>query len=223
MFMAQERLSTLLNRRDNWIPDGTGLDEYIPEQIEDPIRKGPVAAWWQAQSELIQRQNDRERSALSPEFTLGYSNLSLVGWQSPDGVKQQYFGPSQRFGIYGVNVGVPLFNGAARTRVKAGQIALEVNRIETANAIRGLEGRHSELLEQFRKDTMMLGYYQRTGLHQSDILMTTAAKSLAAGEISYIEWAMLMNQAVQIRSSYLDALQSKRKTIAEIIYLTGKK
>jgi cobalt-zinc-cadmium resistance protein CzcA len=223
MLMAQERLSTLLNRRDNWIPDGTGLDEYIPEQIEDPIRKGPVAAWWQAQSELIQRQNDRERSALSPEFTLGYSNLSLVGWQSPDGVKQQYFGPSQRFGIYGVNVGVPLFNGAARTRVKAGQIALEVNRIETANAIRGLEGRHSELLEQFRKDTMMLGYYQRTGLHQSDILMTTAAKSLAAGEISYIEWAMLMNQAVQIRSSYLDALQSKRKTIAEIIYLTGKK
>jgi cobalt-zinc-cadmium resistance protein CzcA len=69
----------------------------------------------------------------------------------------------------------------------------------------------------------MVGYFEQTALRQSDIIITTAARSLTAGEISYIEWTMLMNQAVQIRSSYLDALQSKRKTIAEIIYLTGKK
>lgn len=223
LLMAQERLAALLNRRDKWLPDGSGLDDYMPNQVGDAIREGPVAAWWQAQSDLILRQTDRERSALSPEFTLGYSNASFVGWQSPDGVKQQYFGPSQRFGVYGLNVGIPIFNAAAKARVKAGQTALEVNRMETANAIRGLEGRHSELLEQFRKDTMMLGYYQRTGLRQSDIIITTAAKSLSSGEISYIEWTMLMSQAVQIRSGYLDALQSKRKTIAEIIYLTGKK
>jgi cobalt-zinc-cadmium resistance protein CzcA len=224
IIIAQERLAALLNRRERWLPDGTGLHDRIPGgELEDQIRRGPVAAWWQAQAFLIERQTDKERSALSPEFTLGYSNLSLVGWQSPDGVKQQYFGPAQRFGIYGLNVGIPLFNNAAKARIRAGETALEANRLEMSQAIRGLEGHYSELMEQYRKDTMMVGYFEQTALRQSDIIIITAARSLTAGEISYIEWTMLMNQAVQIRSSYLDALQSKRKTIAEIIYLTGKK
>ena len=222
MLILQERLAAMLNRRDRWLPDGTGLDPLPPAEASDDIRNGPLGDWWQSQTALIARQTDRERSSLSPEFTLGYSNLSLVGWQSPDGVKQQYFGPAQRFGIYGLSMGLPLFNGAARARIRAGELAGEVNRLEAEQSLRLTEGRRSELWARYRKEQQMISYHRQTGLAQAETIISTASRSLSAGEISYIEWTVLMNQAIQIRSSYLDALQSMRKTIIDIIHLTGK-
>ena len=222
MVILQERLAALLNRRDRWLPDGTGFDPIPPVTTSDDIRNGPLGAWWQAQTALIARQTDRERTARSPEFTLGYSNLSLVGWQSPDGVKQQYFGPSQRFGIYGLSMGLPLFNGAARARIRAGELAGDVNRLEAEESLRLTEGRHAELWARYRKEEQLIAYYRNTGLAQAETIISTASRSLSAGDISYIEWTVLMNQAIQIRSSYLDALLSLRKTIIDIIHLTGK-
>jgi heavy metal efflux system protein len=223
MTILQERLAAILNRRDKWLPDGTGLDIHVSGETIDAVRNGPLSEWWRAQSVLIARETDRERSGLLPEFTLGYSNLSLVGWQSPDGVKQQYFGPSQRFGIYGLSMGLPLFSGATRARIRAGEMAGDVNRLEAEQSLRITEGRLSELRAQYQKDTRLLSYYRQTGLSQAETLIQTASRSLAAGDISYIDWTVLMNQAVQIRSSYLDALQSMRKTLVDIIHLTGKK
>jgi heavy metal efflux system protein len=222
MTILQERLAAILNRRDKWLPDGTGMDIPVPGGTVDDVRNGLLGSWWQAQSVLIARETDRERSGLLPEFTLGYSNLSLVGWQSPDGVKQQYFGPSQRFGIYGLSMGLPLFNGATRARIRAGEMAGDVNRLEAEQSIRATEGRLSELRIQYQKDTRLIAYFQETGLSQAETIINTASRSLTAGDISYIEWTVLMNQAVQIRSSYLDALQSIRKTVTDIIHLTGK-
>ena len=102
-------------------------------------------------------------------------------------------------------------------------MAGDVNRLEAEQSLRITEGRLSELRAQYQKDTRLLSYYRQTGLSQAETLIQTASRSLAAGDISYIDWTVLMNQAVQIRSSYLDALQSMRKTLVDIIHLTGKK
>ncbi|MFN5913650.1 MAG: CusA/CzcA family heavy metal efflux RND transporter, partial [Chitinophagaceae bacterium] len=39
------------------------------------------------------------KSRLSPEFSLGYQNQSIIGWQSPDGESIKYFGAKNRFGV----------------------------------------------------------------------------------------------------------------------------
>ena len=33
-----------------------------------------------------------EKNKLAPDFNLGYSNLSIIGWQTPDGLTQKYYG-----------------------------------------------------------------------------------------------------------------------------------
>jgi cobalt-zinc-cadmium resistance protein CzcA len=220
--MLQERLATLLNRRDKWLPDGSGMDVVLPGLTAGSIQHNPVVEWWQTQAKVIARQNDQERSRLAPELTLGYSNLSLVGWQSPDGIKQQYFGPSQRFGVFGLTMGLPLFNGAAKARIRAGEVALEVHQLESAQSYRSLEGRLSELSARYQQNLVQVNYFRETGLSQAETIIHAAATALSAGDISYIDWTVLMNQAVQIRSSYLDALQSMRKTVIDSIHLTGK-
>ena len=220
--ILQERLATLMNSSDKWLPDGSGLDNLPLSLSETEVRNGPVAAWWEAQTKVIARQNDQERSMLSPEFTLGYSNVSFIGWQSPDGIKQQYFGPSQRFGVVGLTMGMPLFNSATKARIRAGEAALEVQRVEKANSIRTMEGRLSELKVQYHQNTVQLNHLRQAGLSQAENIIHHASTAFAAGDISYIEWTILMNQAIQIKSSYLDALKQLRMTVIDILHLTGK-
>jgi cobalt-zinc-cadmium resistance protein CzcA len=119
-------------------------------------------------------------------------------------------------------MGLPLFNGATKSRIKAAQISADVNRIEKENAYRHVSGQFKIWQEEYLKHTETVKFYTDTGLMQADLIIKNAGKSFQSGDLSYMEWTMLMNQAVQIRLSYLEALQALRKTQAELIYLTGK-
>jgi cobalt-zinc-cadmium resistance protein CzcA len=119
-------------------------------------------------------------------------------------------------------MGLPLFNSATKSRIKAAQISSEVNSIEKENAYRQVSGQFKIWQEEYLKNEQTVKYYTETGLLHADQIIRNAAKSFQAGDLSYMEWTMLMNQAVQIKLSYLDALQALRKTKAELIYLTGK-
>jgi len=196
----------------------TGL--YFNDTTE--MSAHPMVQYWDGQNQLILAQAEVDRSRMSPEFSLGYSNLSLIGWQTQDGVNQKYFSGSDRFNIYQFSMGLPLFNGATKSRIKAAQISTDVNRIQKENAYRNISGQLIIVQEEYLKHMETVKYYTETGLLQADQIIKNAGKSFQAGDLSYMEWTMLMNQAVQIKLSYLDALQALRKTKAELIYLTGK-
>jgi len=221
--VQQHRLGILLSSDDQWLPmqlnnveTGLGLTDTAD------IPSHPMVQYWDGQSRLIQTQTAVDRSRMSPEFSVGYSNLSLIGYQTEDGVNQKFYGAGDRFNIYQLSMGLPLFNGATKSRIKAAQISADVNRIEKENAYRHVSGQFKIWQEEYLKHTETVKFYTDTGLMQADLIIKNAGKSFQSGDLSYMEWTMLMNQAVQIRLSYLEALQALRKTQAELIYLTGK-
>lgn len=220
--ILQQRLSLLLNSSERWLP--------MPEQDAGwnfirndttAVSGNPMLAYSDSRQKQILAEIETEKSRLSPEFSVGYSNLSLIGWQSPDGISQKYYGAGDRFSIYQLSMGIPLFNGATRSRIKAGQVNAEVNRIEREQSQRQLLGRLQQLEEEYLKGQKAIDYFEKTGLRQAEQIIFNAGKSLQAGEISYTEWILLTDQAVQIRLEHLEALHSLRNTKAEIIFLTG--
>jgi cobalt-zinc-cadmium resistance protein CzcA len=221
--VQQHRLGILLSSDDRWIPLKLNNVETGLNLTDTAIMMGhPMVQYWDGQSRLIQTQTEVDRSRMSPEFSVGYSNLSIIGYQTADGINQKYYGSGDRFNIYQFSMGLPLFNGATRSRIKAAQVSSDVNRIEKENAYRHISGQLKIWQEEFLKNMETVNYYTETGLMQADLIIKNAQKSFQSGDLSYMEWTMLMNQAVQIRLSYLEALQALRKTRAELIYLTGK-
>jgi cobalt-zinc-cadmium resistance protein CzcA len=85
-----------------------------------------------ADASIAQRQavTQIERSKLSPLVGVGYSNLSIKGWQTADGISQQYYSPQNRFGIYQLSLGIPIFSGAIRSRIKALKINEDIALLE---------------------------------------------------------------------------------------------
>jgi Outer membrane protein len=163
-----------------------------------------------------------ERSRLSPEITLGYSNMSIRGYQSKDGITQQFYDAGDRFGVYQLTLGLPIFNKTSKARIRAAQVQEQVAQMQV-NVTKGmLSNQWQQLAEQYKKYAQQLDYYEQSGLPQAAMMTRNARLAFEKGSINYVEWTMLMRNAVDIELGYLQTLRQLNETIIELEYLTGK-
>ena len=164
-----------------------------------------------------------ERSKLSPIINLGYSNLSIKGWQTSDGISQKYYSPQDRFGIYQLNIGIPIISGATRSRIKASKINEEVALIEKELQISRLNTDLQKLNTSYNQMMKSKSYYEAEGLKIAADNMDQSTLRLKAGDIPFSEWLLLINQSVQIKASYLEIVHQLNLLSADYIYLTENK
>lgn len=222
IIIVQQRVQLLLNTTDSIAPQyetfkmtGSVADSGVSAAHPEIFQK-------QQQLELKKAETTIERNALSPDFGVGYNNLSIVGYQSPDGVSQKFYGSGHRFNIYQLTVGVPIFTGAVRSRIKAGELSQETAKLELQATQQSLNIRLQQLLQQQVKQLKQISYYESTGLQQAELMMKNARLAFEKGNISYVEWTLLMNNAVNLQVNYLEAVHLFNNTVIETEYLTGK-
>lgn len=183
----------------------------------------PLIARQEQQIALLKSQQKAESSLLLPQFSLGYSNLSIKGWQSPDGINQKYYSASNRFNIASVGVGLPLFTKATRTKIAATNRLIEgaVYQRQLLDSARSTQ--YQQVFQQYVQSNSEIQYYESSGLKQADLLLKTAQIAFQQGEIGYAEWALHMQQALQIKVGYINALSLNNQQKIELNYLNGMK
>jgi cobalt-zinc-cadmium resistance protein CzcA len=165
---------------------------------------------------------ENEKSKLSPQLNLGYSNLSIKGWQTADGITQRYYSPQSRFGIYQLGIGIPIFSGSIRSRIRASKINEDIANIEKDLQINRLS---TDLKKLSSSNTQLLearSYYEKEGLKIALENMDQSTLRLKAGDIPFSEWLIMVNQSIQIRTSYLDVIHQLNLLSADYFYLTEK-
>ena len=182
----------------------------------------PQTQYNKLQEQVAAAQTGVEKAKLSPDLSIGYSNQSVIGYHSADGIHQKHYGSSDRFHIAHLSVGIPLFNGAAKARIKAAGIQEEVAKINTKATEAYIKHNLQQLTTAYRKEQDNLAYYENAGLQQAELIIRTAGLSFENGEISYLEWTTLMNSAVAIRINYMDAVHQYNQTLIELEYFNGK-
>lgn len=161
-----------------------------------------------------------EKAKLYPSFTASYNNLSLMGWQRI-GSEEQYFGINDRFSFVGVGLGIPLFHGAQRAKIRAASVQLEASQVRMQTAKRQLSMRMQNTLALYREVNRQLITYQSTLLLESNTILEAAEKRLATGQINYLEWVILINQSITIRSNYIEVVRQHNETAFELEQLNG--
>lgn len=219
----QQQLQWLLHTGELFLPAYTHFKkENIVLADTTAVAAHPQIQYNKLQEQTAAAQTLVEKTKLSPDFAVGYSNQSIIGYHSEDGVSQKYYGGSNRFHIASITVGIPLFNSAAKAKIKAGRVQEEVAAINTTATEQLIKHNMQQRTLEFRKQQNNLQYYQNTGIQQAELMIQTAKLSFENGEISYLEWTMLMNNAVNIQLNYLDAVHQYNQTLIELEYLTGK-
>ena len=76
-------------------------------------------------------------------------------------------------------------------------------------------------LRRYKMQKQVIEYYENTALGKAKVITQTADLQLSSGEINYLEWAQIVNTAVTLESSYLDAVKELNETSIHLEFLTN--
>lgn len=222
ILIGQQKLQWLLNTEEKLLPDS--VEPPLNMMLTDTslIAQHPLLKYKEQQASVAASQTAIERNKLTPDIAVGYNNMSFVGYQSPDGVSQKYYGLDDRFHSVNLTLGIPIFNRVTKNKVKAGQLNEEVARMNVNAADQQLKNQLVQLSEELKKKQQLVNYYDQAGLAQSELIISHAKQNFDQGQVSYLEWTVLMNNAVSIQLARLDARLQLNMIKTEIEYLTGK-
>lgn len=212
-----------INADDLLVPK---LEKMNPVEVSNSVPDFSKHPSLQVMDAIVQERKaaySLSRSSLLPSFNLGYSNQSIIGWQSTDGVAQRYYSSNNRFGIFQLGLGVPIFNGATKAKVKAASIETEIAEIERTQQKELLDIEYAKLLSTYIQHKQSMQYYEREGLKLAEEMREQASTRLKAGDMTYAEWALLVGQSLQIKIAYATEIYQLQLILANYYYLTEKK
>jgi cobalt-zinc-cadmium resistance protein CzcA len=170
---------------------------------------------------LASREWKLEKARLYPSFNAGVSSMTIIGWQTTGINTEKYYGNNNRFNTVFAGVGLPLFFGAQQARIKAAAIKIkqqtaesDYQKLQRTATLNGLK-----LIYQQKKAA--IANYQQLMLPNAEIIMRTAGQKLEHGEINYLEWSLLVNQAVQVKSEYYNTISAMNEAAFEIEKIMG--
>jgi len=188
--------------------------ERIPDLLS--VVESPQIKLSQQRITLAENQLQLEKGKLQPSFNMGYISSTIIGWQPTTQTTEQYFGKDYRFNAFNMGMSIPLFSSAQRSRIAAGSISVQQNKLEQIAVQQQISSNLKNLAAQYVQNKSLVTKYQRTIIPNANLLIETATKKLNAGEIGYLEWVMIINQAIQIQNEYFNYVQQLNEGAIEI-------
>ncbi|MES2268638.1 MAG: CusA/CzcA family heavy metal efflux RND transporter [Bacteroidota bacterium] len=219
--MAKDRFRVLLNTPGDYQPEVSAFKLPVPLVTDTTFSEHPQALYLGQQQRVTKAQTDAERAKLLPDLSLGYYNQSFNGSQTVNGINHTYDG-SNRFSSVQVGVSVPLFGGAQKNRVSASRIKEQQAQVDYQSGLQALQSRYKQAAEEVGKYQKLVDYYEKTGLPNAGLILKTANLQFTGGQVNYLEYVLLINQATALRSEYTDAVNNLNQAIIQINSLQNK-
>ncbi|GAB3243119.1 hypothetical protein GCM10027346_39720 [Hymenobacter seoulensis] len=219
---AQRRLGLLLGRPNEALATstdlgrtgaelaqtGTALLAGLPAEDSSALVRSPTLAAAAQNVALSQSGISLVRARRTPALTVGYQNQAFEN----SAIKYRF--------QFGVSVPIWFWTyrsqlQAATARSQAASYQLQAQRLE-------LSSQYQQALADTRKFSASLGYYEQTGLPQSRAIISQSQRLFRAGEVSYLQLILSLNQAFAIQNTYLTTIRDYRQALVELNYLRGE-
>lgn len=182
-------------------------------------KTNPTITWYQKQQEQAAAETDLAKARMKPDWQLGYVNQSLNGWQMLGDRTEKQFRFGDRFSSVTLGMAVPVFTKAQKQKVNAARANEAVAAASTQAAVVQLQTRLDKAWQDYEKFGKAVLYYEKSARQQAEVIIRTANLNYKNGQINYIEWGMLLNQAIAIRSQYIESLRQLNIAESELNYL----
>ncbi|PIF45894.1 cobalt-zinc-cadmium resistance protein CzcA [Chryseobacterium sp. 52] len=184
--------------------------EVALQLSEEMINQHPELQYLQQQIKINEAEVQLEKSKLLPELMIGYTNQSMKNMNN------------NRFNSVQIGVGIPLFTKGQKALAKAAQAKIAVSENEYQRKEIELKNRIGQQVSNYMNQKKIIENYEQKQLPKSETILTAAQKQLDAGEIDYMTWVLLVNQAVKTKADYIDHLEKLNQIAAEFNYLISK-
>ncbi len=206
--LALLQFQMLLNTAEKYVPAGPASYSLHREgaEVSEP-GSHPELALYRQKIQTAEARLKWEKSGLLPNISLGYSTQSMSEINS--GV----------FPVVEVGMGIPIFTRSQKKVIQSGKLQVAIAENEHAYKEAALKNDYQQALLHYQNSLQVVSDYRETQLPNAGILLNTVEKQFHEGEINFLEYVMLNNQAIAIQSSYLEALQQLNQSIIHLNYL----
>ncbi len=167
----------------------------------------PALQYYSDAVTLADRRIDLEKQQLLPNL-----NASLFRGANNGPGQQSYWG-------FQVGLGVPLWGGAQRAKITAAKTGASMMTVEAENYQRVLNAQYRALQSDLKKFEAGLTYYQTSGKKLAEETLFHAGKAFQNGEIDFLQYIQLLENAKTIETNYFTSLFQYNMTVLEANYL----
>ncbi|AZA53834.1 MULTISPECIES: CusA/CzcA family heavy metal efflux RND transporter [Chryseobacterium] len=211
--ISQLQFQLLLNTEVLYSPDvsdNTLLQQTALDNIA--IAEHPYLQYLKQKKDILVAETEVEKSKLLPSLSLGYNIMGMKGM----GADNKEYNSTPRFQSVVIGVGIPIFNGGQKAKIKASEANQLVAATEYEYNLKNFEINYQSSFIDFQKYNEVVDYYQNTGLKHVATINSTAKKQFLGGDIDYLQWVILTNQAIEIQNQYIEALKNRNNSLIEI-------
>ena len=220
----KKRLKTLLSS-----PVSVDINEnYIAQNSlklelnSDLINENPTLSLLNNLVSVKEKEVSLNKAKLLPEFSLGYSNQSLIGNHTKNGV-ESFYGKSKRFSSVQATISIPLWFKSDKARIEAAKFNQQKAESNAKYGQEVLKGEYERVAQEYLKYKTTLNYYKEKALPQAELILSNSKKSFENGAIDYVEYMQGLTNGIEIKNNYLVVLNQYNKSIIAIEYLAGNK
>ena len=213
--ILQSEFQLLLNSTTVFLPSAENPKMNFTASLDTSlISKHPSIKVLQQQKNYSLINTQLEKSKLLPNLNFGYSNQSIQGL-GPDNV---LYIKANRFNSVQFGVGVPLFFGSQKAKINSSKILELISENNFEIGLQSLRTEYQTTFKKYQTQSETVKYFEQTALQNASTITKTANQQFANGDINYLEWTMLINNAISIQSNYTDAVNDLNQTIIRLNY-----
>jgi len=184
------------------------------------LQSNPLIQYYNQKLNVNTAQVKVEKSKLLPDLNVGYFHQMLIKSFDPAKINRDYFNGTRIAGFQ-VGIGVPLFFGAQKAKIKAAQINTTAIETEKQQTLLYLQSNYLMQYNEYLKAKEGLQYYETTGLKQADDIIRISNTAYNKGEIGYMEYIQNLQTAINTKLQYTDAINQFNQSIILLNYLKG--
>ncbi|MDV7695977.1 CusA/CzcA family heavy metal efflux RND transporter [Chryseobacterium soli] len=177
---------------------------------ENDIRQHPELQFLNQQIKVKEAEAKLEKSKLLPDLLIGYTNQSMKNINN------------NRFNSVQLGVGIPLFTKGQRALAEAAKSKIKVSENDYQRKEIELKNRMKQQINNYMNQLTIVENYEKKQLPKSETILLAAQKQMEAGEIDFLNWVILTNQAVKIKVDYIENLENLNQIGAELNFLISK-
>lgn len=209
---AQLRLASLLNSN---VPVTIADEELKPL---DFVQKGfnyqqtPLGQLAQDRINVADKAVSVAKSGYAPSLNVALRSQMVISSWNPYHVDRSRFKEGNFFG-FEVGVGVPLFYGATKAKVKAAKKDREIAELEMKQEQQTLQREYMAALSRCNSSFVKLSYYQEEGVEKDKELERLSHLEYENGEISYMEYVESLKNCIEFHMNKAAAINDYNQNV----------
>ncbi|NUM30996.1 MAG: CusA/CzcA family heavy metal efflux RND transporter [Bacteroidetes bacterium] len=212
------KFQLLLNTNIAYIPKADKKLSLTALLDSSTIFNHPQLKILQQQQKISLINTQLHKQQLLPSLQFGYNSITIQGMGSDN----MLYNKSSRFNFLQFGIGIPLFFSSHTAKIKSCKMQELISESNYQIGLLSLKTEYISAIKNYQTQLMTVKYFEDNALINANSITQTANEQFKNGDINYLEWTMLINNATTVYSNYADAVYELNQTIINLKYLISK-